>query len=36
VEWEHDPGRVLLFDLLLVLVVVVGLVGVGVMAAAIP
>jgi hypothetical protein len=36
VEREHDPGRVLLFDLLLVLVVVVGLVGVGVMAAAIP
>jgi hypothetical protein len=32
---EDDPGRVLLFDFLLVLVVVIGLVGVGVMAAAI-
>ena len=33
---EDDPGRVLLFDFLMVLVVVIGLVGVGVMAAAMP
>jgi hypothetical protein len=33
---ERDPGRQLGLDLLLVLIVVLGLVGVGVMAAALP
>jgi hypothetical protein len=36
VTFEIDPGRELLWNVLLVLVIVLALIGVGVMAAAIP